>query len=373
MRIFAITFALVIVLCNCAFSDIIYFKDGGKVEGIIKEKAGDHITIDIGIGTMSVRMDEIDHIEAAEPQEIERLKKKKRSYEIERGEWAPAGYEDISITYLRANDDRNALREARRESQSIKDEVYQKEKRLSELLNTLDEKGQELKEIDPEKNVKRYNEVITEINSINADVNKENNKIKDLYEREKKLNTNLAKLTKGYRGSYQLFKVTWSKRRDDIDEAEITADELYFSEEMDKRTGDMESDFKKDVASYTPEGDHVIVDALIDDSVSARLMVDTGASIVLVYTDVAHRLGLTYQDIHTDIEIVTADGRSVQAKPVILKSVKVGNAEVKNVQAAILERDVAGSVDGLLGMSFLSHFVIKVDSVDKKLILERVL
>ena len=63
----------------------------------------------------------------------------------------------------------------------------------------------------------------------------------------------------------------------------------------------------------------------------------------------------------------------IKAKPILLESVKVGDAEVKNVQAAILEKEAIGGVDGLLGMSFLSNFVIKVDSADNRLILERVL
>ena len=81
MRTFIVTSILIIALAGFAFSDIIYFKDGGKVEGIVKEEAGEYVVIDIGFGTMSIRKDEIDHIQEATEEELERLKKKKFGYE----------------------------------------------------------------------------------------------------------------------------------------------------------------------------------------------------------------------------------------------------------------------------------------------------
>lgn len=373
MRIFVIGFTIIIILCGSASSDVIHFKDGGEVEGIIKEQDGEYVVIDVGVGTMSVRQDEIDYVEEATPEELERLKKEKLLYEIDIGEYAPPGYEDISMIYTKTKDDRSALREARRESQALKAEIAQEEKKQSELLDMLGKKGEELKGIDAEKDVKRYNEVVAEMNTLNADLDKQNNKIKTLYEEEKKLNSKLTKLVDNYRTSYQLFRDTLSAKHEGIVEDEMLSDEVYFLDEMDVKMGEMERDFKRDVAQYTPEGDHIIVDTLINSSVLAQLMVDTGASIVLISNDVAFRLGIEYEDIHTEIDIIMADGSSVVAKPVILESVKVGDAKVRNVQAAILEKEAIGGVDGLLGMSFLSHFVIKVDSATNKLILERVL
>jgi len=57
MRIYIVVFGLIIILCNMAFADIIYFKNGGRVEGIIKERTDDHIVIDVGIGTVSCGID----------------------------------------------------------------------------------------------------------------------------------------------------------------------------------------------------------------------------------------------------------------------------------------------------------------------------
>ena len=154
MRIYVIAFALILILAGSAFSDIVYFKDGGEIEGIVKEEAGGYVVIDMGFGTMSARRDEIDYIKKATPQELRQLEKKKIYYEIERGEWAPPGYKDVGILYRRIKDGRETLRSARRKSKAIRAEISQKERRVSELLNALDKKGRELKAIDAEKKVK---------------------------------------------------------------------------------------------------------------------------------------------------------------------------------------------------------------------------
>lgn len=364
---------LILGACGYAHSDIIHFKGGGKIEGIVKEETEEHVIIDVGGGTMTVRRDEIDYINEATPEELDRLQKERLGHDIETGEWAPSGYDDIRIIYSKTMDDREALRAARRKNEAIQTEIMQEEKKRSELFDMLGKKGEELKEIDAEKDVKRYNEVVAEINILNADLNRENKKIKSLYENQKEASARLAKLADAYRASYGLFNDILSRRRNGVKDDEMTSDELYFFEEMDVKIKEIEGDFKKDIAKYTPEGDHIIVNALIGGSVTAQLMVDTGASIVLISNDAAKRIGVEYEDIPTEIDIIMADGSTAKAKPIILESVKVGDAEVKNVQGAILEKDVVGGVDGLLGMSFLSHFVVKVDSANNQLILERVL
>ena len=116
MRIFVFTLALVIILCGYAASDVIYFKDGGRITGIVTEEADGRVVIDIGIGTMTVGKDEIDYIKEATPEDLERLRREKLNHEIERGEWAPDGYENVRIRYCRAKDNKATLQEAKKKS-----------------------------------------------------------------------------------------------------------------------------------------------------------------------------------------------------------------------------------------------------------------
>jgi aspartyl protease family protein len=155
--------------------------------------------------------------------------------------------------------------------------------------------------------------------------------------------------------------------------AEVSGDELAFFEEMGNKINEIESNFKKDAVSYTSDNNQLVVDAVINNNALGRFIVDTGASIVVISKEIAGRLGLPEDDIGQEIEIEMADGTTVNARPVILKSVKVGDAEVEDVEAAVLENNVVGGADGLLGMSFLRNFIINVDAPSNKLILEQLL
>ena len=358
---------------DIAFADVIYFKNGGKVEGVASEEAGGVVVIDMGFGTMSVKREEVDRIEKAAPAELEKLKRRKFGYEIERGEWAPPGYDGIRILYNNARDGREGLKRLRVENQFLAAEIAQAEKHRSALLDGLDKKSKTLKGVDAEKDTKRYNSVVADINSLNVSISRESEKLKALYERKDKSGAKAGKLAAGYSEDFDLFKGAIFKKESGPGASDATRDELYFIEIMKAKISEMEGDFKRETALFTPEGGQVIVEALLNGSERVRLLVDTGASIVLISEDTALRLGIKSEDIRSDMKVMLADGSSKTAKPVILKSVKVGDAEVKDVRAAILNRGSISDADGLLGMSFLSNFIMKVDSAENKLILEKVL
>lgn len=125
------------------------------------------------------------------------------------------------------------------------------------------------------------------------------------------------------------------------------------------------------------KGRHIFVDAILNNKIHVSLMLDTGASLILLSKEIGQRL-----DINTDVvdpedkagmvTMVLADGNKTQAKYVKLESVKVEGAEVENVGAAVLLDDQikSGFNDGLLGMSFLNKFNFKVDRENNRLILE---
>ncbi len=369
-----IVFAIIMISCAPACPDVIYFKDGGRVEGVIQKEDDTGIIIDLGVGTMAVRRDEIEYIEKSSAEEGQRMEEENRADEISRGEWAPLGYEDIRMAYLKSQEGRISLKKLKARSANNADGITQKEEKVSELLKTLDKKSKELKTIDAEKRTKEYNTVVAEMNSISVRLNAENSELKTLYAEKKDIDTALMEKANKYRTDFQAFKDVLSARKVSVNSAEASADELMFLEEMRGNMTDLDNDFKKDVVGYTAEGNQVIVNALINDIALARLVVDTGASIVVISKEVAGRLGIPSEEgTGEEIEIIMANGASVNARPVVLKSIKVGDAEVGNVQAAILESNVVGGADGLLGMSFLSNFIISVDTSLNKLTLEQIL
>ena len=85
---------------------------------------------------------------------------------------------------------------------------------------------------------------------------------------------------------------------------------------------------------------------------SMQFLVDTGASSVALNEAQARRLGVDYRVQGEPMVVSTANGRA-KAWRIKLPQVKVGPLEVLGVEAFVLEGD--GSVDALLGMSFLNR------------------
>jgi aspartyl protease family protein len=95
---------------------------------------------------------------------------------------------------------------------------------------------------------------------------------------------------------------------------------------------------------------HYWADALIDGRV-VRVMVDTGASVVVLTRADAERLGLDLTASDFSGSVVTASG-PVRAAPVELKAVAVAGTRVDKVEALVVEQGLPHS---LLGMSYLGR------------------
>lgn len=144
------------------------------------------------------------------------------------------------------------------------------------------------------------------------------------------------------------------------------------SEKKQEKTKAQEEKGPKKV-EFAIEAQGLILDAELNDLVKVSLMLDTGASLVVLKKSVADRLGIDLDGIKQEVDLSVADGRQVKAKYVVLNSVRVKDITAHNVEAAVMLDDVEGAKfqDGLLGMSFLKRFNFKVDQKDNKLIIEK--
>jgi len=87
-----------------------------------------------------------------------------------------------------------------------------------------------------------------------------------------------------------------------------------------------------------------------------NFLVDTGATVIAMNSVQADRLGIDYRLIGTEAKAITASGEA-KAYSVMLKKVKVGGIELRNIEAMIIDGGFPTEV--LLGMSFLRHVSIK--------------
>jgi clan AA aspartic protease (TIGR02281 family) len=128
------------------------------------------------------------------------------------------------------------------------------------------------------------------------------------------------------------------------------------------------------------ESGHLVVSAVLNKNVNTALLVDTGASVMVLSKSIGNKLGLINKlnkpgaKENPTVELTVADGRKVSAQYVILQSVKVEEVEAEDVEAAILLEDNNAAVvfDGVLGMSFLKRFNFKFDNKQGKLTLEKI-
>jgi aspartyl protease family protein len=96
----------------------------------------------------------------------------------------------------------------------------------------------------------------------------------------------------------------------------------------------------------------------LNDSRTARFVVDTGASLCVVSPELAADLGVRPGPRAEMVPMQVVGG--VTAGPrVTLASVRVGDAEVENVAAVI--HSIGPGIDGLLGNTFLGRFTVTVD------------
>ncbi len=156
-----------------------------------------------------------------------------------------------------------------------------------------------------------------------------------------------------------LMRQEWQVKKEAV--LEKDTQERLSQESMPK-----EVEFSKDSGSIS-------VNAKLNGAVDVNLVLDTGASIVMLKKDIADKLGMNLKDLHPNMKVQVADGRFVDAMHIVLSSVIVQDSEANNVEAAVLLDDAGESSfgDGLLGMSFLQWFNFKVDHQAQKLILEK--
>jgi clan AA aspartic protease (TIGR02281 family) len=109
-------------------------------------------------------------------------------------------------------------------------------------------------------------------------------------------------------------------------------------------------------------GGSIIVPVNVNNEKSVHLILDTGATMTVLSTDVAIELGLT-SDSESQIATVNTAGGPVQVNMIRVKSMGIKGARANNVVVAIHDLpDIQPGIDGLLGMSFLNNFLVTLDS-----------
>lgn len=113
------------------------------------------------------------------------------------------------------------------------------------------------------------------------------------------------------------------------------------------------------VIRYTP-GQPIVVDARINGSASARLLLDTGADRTLISPRALAAAGVPLTRVIAQGQMTGVTG-SDRVQYVLLESLEVGQARATRLPVAAYEMPQA-QTDGLLGRDFLDQFRVQIDS-----------
>ncbi|KPK40551.1 MAG: hypothetical protein AMJ78_07065 [Omnitrophica WOR_2 bacterium SM23_29] len=370
--VFIILFILWLFLAADVYADVIHMKNKRSLTGIIKEESDTAVVIDIGIGKVTILKSEIESIERAGAEEQKELITDFKKREIEKGAFIPPGLEDTANRYQELKENKNKVDITRSQFAALKKEFNEKKEKFTSLLSTFKAKNQELKNLNPSRDVKYYNKVVSDVNSLNAKLALLSDELSKLNERYPLYSQAVQKAIINYKDSFVSFKTYFEKESKAAKEKELKEDEVCFYDTIGEAIVSLEKSLRRDSIALVKSAGNLVVEVKLNDTVTCLMAVDTGASLVTISRSIANQLELDFSGERNEIEMLLANGSRAKANIVNLNSVAVGNSRAENVLAAVMNTPPGPGIDGLLGMSFLDNFSVKIDSVDNKLVLETI-
>ncbi len=152
--------------------------------------------------------------------------------------------------------------------------------------------------------------------------------------------------------------------------SKIMAAKEQLSDDLGMEADQRRKDAEGIIIPLVPDGQgHLLADVLINNTIHASLVVDTGSPVVMLTSAFIQKLGLDLSKSNEGyVEVLNG---KYKAAAVLLNSVKLGGAQAQEVSATVLLEDSKEIKDGLLGLSFLSKFHFTLDQTGQKLILKK--
>jgi clan AA aspartic protease (TIGR02281 family) len=350
-------------------ADVIKLKNGKVMEGLVTKETDTTVTLNVGVGEVKLKRSQIAAIEKAGAEGREAMEKEWQRHYFTHKRFVPKGWEDIASDFTGLEQQRQAAINAQKQARKHKADIakaladvraYQKEAVAVAAQITAFPPPEELKTVDE---VAAYNRLIGRGNTLRNQIT-----VKEaLIEETEAAMNDAASVPALYQRGLASFSQRYSER---VAASGTDTNHPTFFEAIDARLKAYESEWQAFDVAYDDTNDTSIVTVMLNDKATGRFILDTGATTMTLSRRMADHIGLdTTGDV--TISATLADGSSATAIPVILKSVQVGDARVENVRAAVLDREPSPGIDGLLGMSFLREFEVRLDATGHRIELTR--
>jgi clan AA aspartic protease (TIGR02281 family) len=129
-----------------------------------------------------------------------------------------------------------------------------------------------------------------------------------------------------------------------------------------------------------PEKPLITVEAMVNGKGPFSFIVDTGASHSVLSNQTAEKLGIPLQEAGcyeaTRGRSALGAGGAVAARTATVDSLKVGDAEARNIEVAIIDltnlsNTVKQRLDGIIGKNFMKDYKVIIDYPKQELTFEK--
>ena len=350
--------------CVPARADLIELNSGKEMKGLITRESANEIDVDIGYGTVTLNKADIRSIKRSGGKSRDALLKAKRLQDLVDGDAATEEQAPLVAAYKKANQAREDLRDARSRQEDTQDSEAGNDSELNDLIAENKKVAQELSSANRDADPRYYNGLVSEYNSSGAAIRA---KQLGMVERHA-ADSGLAEKIRDYMSAYQGFQREF--RSFPRPDADASKDDREFYGLMRGALSGMDKDFAREKVEAERVGSHWVVAVLLDGKVNARMIVDTGASVIALSRAIADQLGAEAIK-RGKAQVEVADGRKVTVPVLELPVVEVGQNKAEHVLAGVMPEPMGPGIDGLLGMSFLNHFGFEGDPKSGALYLRR--
>jgi clan AA aspartic protease (TIGR02281 family) len=362
-------FIVWVVASPPAAADLVYLKNGQVLEGLVVQTRTGPLRVKIGVGEIQLPRASILRIESGDPAAL-RLQWKTDYFD--HPDFLPESCRSLALDYRSLEGARaEAIASARRIEQerdrgpALEQEEAglraESERLHLEIARRDDPRTTGLKPAD----VDAYNEQITHMNALASRMALIRNQRAALPASRAKDSRTISDYLLAVERFYDRLEAERKRRN-----RTATPEEQRFIATTLQRVSVWRGEILRAQIPHDNIEGHAIVSVRLNDRIDARMLLDTGASLVALSPALARDLGLP-QDGTNRVSVRMADGTLIQTIPVRLDSVSVEDARVTGVEALVLPAEPAPGIDGLLGASFLREFVVRYDASAGRLELMR--
>ena len=348
---------LVFVSASPSVADTIIFKNGRSMEGVITEETSSKIVLDLGVGSTTIARSRIRQIKRSSVDNNDEVRDQWRKKNFLHAKHVPSGLEKIASTFRDLTYSRSSALRSRKllaQGEAVDRKLNAE---IDEAHDLVAVAAAKIEKINPQEDHKAYRDLIFEANAARSRLTQRQNDLR----KSKKSRMSAQEGVSRYVALLQKFEKTFATRRAKYLKAKQDEASTYFFDGVAAKLKTFSGEFSRTVIDVSSSGNSKIVTVLVNGKTSGRFILDTGAALVTMSQAFASRAGIDTSSAVIS-KMIVADGRSVNGKQVVLKSMHLDDAVATNVRAVVLPSAAGDDIDGLLGMSFLKNFVMNFDA-----------